>query len=203
MAEGYVGPHRVDSVRRARFNLLKRSARVNWDLFVGSRIGLVGLGIIVLYALMAIAHPLLMATIWDARTYDPVVGHGFDEIEHPAAPSLSHPLGTDPIGRDVLSQLMWSARSEFVLGVVAAVATVVIGTGVGAVSAYFGGVVDAVLMRLADLMVMMPLISLLVVISALQGVGHIELALIIAVLSGFGATGIVLKSQALSVTVKP
>ena len=70
-------------------------------------------------------------------------------------------------------------------------------------AAYFGGVVDAVLMRLADIMIMMPVISVLIVLSALIGVEHFELAVIIGILSGFGGTGVVLKSQALSVVVKP
>ena len=137
------------------------------------------------------------------RIYDPVIGYAFDETRQPAPPSLSHPLGTDPLGRDILSQLMFSARSEFLLGLLAATVTVTIGTVVGAVSAYFGGLVDTILMRLADIMIMMPAISVLVVLSALIGVEHLELALIIGILSGFGGTGVVLKSQALSVVVKP
>ena len=114
-------------------------------------------------------------------------------------PSLSHLLGTDPLGRDVLSQLMHSARSEFLLGLLAAVVTVTIGTTVGAAAAYYGGVVDTILMRFADLMVMMPGISILIVLSALIGVEHFELALIIGILSGFGGASILLKSQALAV----
>ena len=188
---------------RVRMRLASRSLRENWTLFVGTRIGIVGLVIIGLYALLAAAHPVLMTTVWEPRVYDPVVGYSFDETRQPAPPSLSHPLGTDPLGRDILSQLMFSARSEFLLGLLAATVTVTIGTVVGAVSAYFGGVVDTILMRLADIMIMMPAISVLIVLSALIGVEHLELALIIGILSGFGGTGVVLKSQALSVVVKP
>ena len=188
---------------RVRLRLASRSLRENWSLFVRTRIGLIGLAIIGLYALLAFAHPILMNTVWEERIYDPVVGYAFDETRQPAPPSLKHPLGTDPLGRDILSQLMFSARSEFLLGLLAATVTVVIGTTVGAVAAYFGGVVDTVLMRLADIMIMMPAISVLIVLSALIGVEHLELALIIGILSGFGGTGVVLKSQALSVVVKP
>ena len=77
------------------------------------------------------------------------------------------------------------------LGLLAAITTVCIGTMVGAVAAYFGGIVDTILMRFADIMIMMPAISVLIVLSALVGVGHFELALIIGVLSGFGGTGVV------------
>ena len=188
---------------RVRLGLLTRSLRLNWSMFVQTKIGVLGLGIIVFYGLLAAAHPILMNTVWEERTYDPVIGYAFDRTRQPGPPTWKHLLGTDPLGRDILSQLMHSARSEFLLGIVAAVVTVVIGTTVGAVTAYFGGIVDAVLMRLADIMIMMPAISVLVVLSALIGVQHFELAIIIGILSGFGGTGVVLKSQALSIKVKP
>ncbi len=192
-----------ESLGRVRLVLTLRTFRQNWSLFVGTRVGLIGLAIICFYALLATAHPLLMGTVWEESVYDPVVGYSFDEVRQPAPPSRNHLLGTDPLGRDILSQLMFSARAEFLLGLLAAVVTVTIGTTVGAVAAYFGGVVDMLLMRLADIMIMLPGISVLIVLSALIGVEHFELALIIGILSGFGGTGVVLKSQALSVVVKP
>ncbi len=193
----------ADSLWKARLQLAARSLRQNWSLFLRTRVGVIGLGIIVFYALLALAHPMLMNSVWEPSVYDPVVGYSYDEVRQPAPPSPKHLLGTDPLGRDVLSQLMFSARSEFLLGLLAAIVTVTIGTSVGAVAAYFGGVVDMLLMRLADIMIMMPGISVLIVLSALIGVEHLELALIIGILSGFGGTGVVLKSQALSVVVKP
>lgn len=191
------------SVLKARLALAARGLRRNWSLFASTRVGLIGLAIIILYALLAAAHPLLMRFAWEPSVYDPIIGYAFDETRQPAAPSLRHPLGTDPLGRDVLSQLMFSARSEFMLGLLAAVVTVTIGTAVGAAAAYFGGVVDALLMRLADIMIMMPVISVLVVLSALIGIEHLELAVLIGVVSGFGGAAVVLKSQALAVVVKP
>ena len=190
-------------VWRLRARLMLASAGRNWRLFCRTRIGLAGLAIIGVYALMAIAHPILMATVWEPVVYDPVVGYAFDQVTQPAAPSRAHLLGTDPLGRDVLSQLMFSARTEFLLGLSAAVITVTIGTTVGAIAAYFGGLVDTVLMRLADIMIMIPGISVLIVLSALIGVQHFELAVIIGVLSGFGGTAVLLKSQALTIVVKP
>jgi peptide/nickel transport system permease protein len=97
---------------------------------------------------------------------------------------------------------MYSARSEFTLGIIAALVTVVIATSVGAVSAYFGGIVDALFMRLADLIMMMPFVSILIVLSAMFPVGMIELAIVIGILSGFGGDTIVIKSQALSIKVR-
>jgi peptide/nickel transport system permease protein len=190
-------------VRIARMRLALRGFREAWSIFVESRIGVLGLAIIVLFALMAISHPILMATLWDDAIYDPVTGYAFDQVVQPAPPSWKHPLGTDSLGRDVLSQLLSSTRSEFILGITAALVTVVIGTTIGAVAAYFGGVVDTLFMRLADLIIALPGISLLIVLSALFELNLFFLAITLGVLGGFGGTAIILKSQALSVKVKP
>ena len=150
-----------------RLRLAWRSLRSGWAIFMESRVGVLSLFTIIIFALMALSHPVLMMTVWDSATYDPVTGYAFDQVEQPAPPSWRHPLGTDPLGRDVLSQLLYSTRSEFVLGITAALVTVGIATIVGAVAAYYGGVLDAFFMRLADLIIALPAISLLIVLSAL------------------------------------
>ena len=123
--------------------------------------------------------------------------------QQPAPPSKAHWLGTDPLGRDILSQLMYSARAAFLMGFIAAFVTVIIATWVGAVAAYFGGWIDSGLMRFADLILLVPLIPILIVVGALFTLTLPLLGVIIGVLSGFGGTAIVLKSQALQVSVKP
>jgi peptide/nickel transport system permease protein len=190
-------------VRIARMRLALRGFREAWSIFVENRIGVLGLAIIVLFALMAISHPILMATIWDPAVYDPVTGIDLNQVSPPAPPSWKHPLGTDSLGRDVLSQLLSSTRSEFILGITAALVTVAIGTTIGAVAAYFGGIVDTFFMRLADLIIALPGISLLIVLSALFGLNLFFLAITLGILGGFGGAAIILKSQALSVKVKP
>lgn len=199
---------------------------------------------IVIFALMAIAHPILMATVWPPHIYHPINGYDapftektvvdevvdplteidlttariqygpFTEVgevlqisQQPAPPTLTgtypHYLGTDPLGRDVLSQLLYSTRSAFFLGMIAALVTVLIATVVGSVAAFFGGWVDSVLMRLADLILLVPLLPVLIVVSALFQISLPLLGLLIGLLGGFGGTAIILKSQALQVTVKP
>jgi len=188
---------------RVRVKLWWRSARQNAAIFADNKIGLLGLAIILLFGVMALAHPILMATVWDARTYDPITGYSFDELRQPAPPSARHLLGTDPLGRDVLSQLMYSTRNEFILGLLAALITVTIATTIGATTAYFGGVYDMIFMRVADLIIMTPAISLLIVMCALFNPDLPQLAVVIGILSGFGGTTIIIKSQALSIRVKP
>lgn len=207
MTTGTAGDPGTESKRlplwKMRLGLFIRGLRRSWDLFSENPIGLIGLGVIVFFALMTIVHPILMKTVWEPRIYDPVVGFDMETAFHPAPPSARHLLGTDPIGRDVLSQLMYSTRNEFLLGILAAALTVVIGTSIGAMSAYFGGVVDMLFMRLANLVIMIPALSILIVLSALASIGMLELAVVIGLLSGFGGITVIIKSQGLAIKVKP
>jgi len=185
-----------------RLRVLWKELAENWRIFSENKIGMIGLSIIALFLVLALAHPILMATVWDHNIYDPVVGFDPATPANPAPPSARHLLGTDPMGRDVLSQLMFSTRSEFTLGIVAALVTVLIATSIGAVSAYFGGLTDALFMRFADLIMMLPFISILIVLSALIPLQIFELAIVIGIIEGFGGTTIVIKSQALTIKVR-
>lgn len=98
---------------------------------------------------------------------------------------------------------MWSTRSEFALGVTSALITVIIGTFIGAVCAYFGGLVDTIFMRIADLVMLFPFIALLMVLRSVIHLDLLRLALVMGTLSGFGGITITLKAQALTVKVKP
>ena len=188
---------------RVRLRLFARSLRTNWALFAENPIGLIGLGVIIFFGLFALAHPILMATVWDPNVYNPVSGFDLEIAFHPATPSARHLLGTDPMGRDVLSQLMYSTRFEFVLGLIAALVTMTIATTVGAVAAYYGGILDALLMRLVNLVQMVPLLPVLIVLGAIMDVGMLQLAIVLGILTGFGGSAIVVKSQALTVKVRP
>ncbi len=209
----------MPSLWRVRLRLAWRSFKNSWTLFRENPIGLIGLGIIVLFGLMAVMHPILMATVWEERVYDPLIGYDIQIIGHPSPPTwlppdesalpplteispFRHILGTDPLGRDVLSMLMYSTQSEFALGIMAALVTVMISTTVGAMSAYFGGVLDMIFMRLADVILMLPFIAILVVLSALFDFQLVHLAVVYGILAGFGGNTIVIKSQALSIKVK-
>jgi peptide/nickel transport system permease protein len=187
---------------QVRLRLLMRSLRTNLALFAENPIGLVGVAIILFFLLLSILHPILMRTVWDKNTYDPVIGYDAETPFHPAAPSAKHLLGTDPLGRDVLSQLMWSTRSEFVLGIVAALVTVIIATTIGAVAAYFGGWIDTLFMRLADIVIMLPYITILIVLAALFPLTLPILAVILGLLGGLGGATIIIKSQALTIKVR-
>lgn len=195
---------------KVRLGLMRKSWANNWELFRDSKIGPIGLAIILFFGIFGALHPLLMATVWDAEIYHPVTGYDYptDEqlmkgLTHPLPPSTKHLLGTDPWGRDILSQLMYSARAEFFLGVFAAFITVFIGTLIGAIAAYYGGFTDTFFMRLADVVMLFPLLAFLIVLSAMINLNLYSLAIVIGVIGGFGGITVVLKSQALAVKVKP
>ena len=188
---------------RVRLNLFGKGLRTNWALFSENPIGLLGLGVILFFGLFALAHPILMDTVWDPVVYDPVSGFDMEVAYHPSPPSARHLLGTDPLGRDVLSQLMYSTRFEFVLGILAAVVTVAIATSVGAIAAFYGGMVDTILVRIVNLFIMIPLLPILIVLSALMDVGMLEMAIVFGLLFGLGFTALVIRAQALTIKVRP
>jgi peptide/nickel transport system permease protein len=187
---------------QVRLTLFGRELAGQWRTFAENPIGLIGLAIIAFFGLLAALHPILMRTVWSRAIYDPVLGYDPAFPSHPVGPSLAHLLGTDPLGRDVLSQLMFGTTSAFTLGFTAALVTVLIGTTVGAIAGYYGGVIDALFMNLADLMVTLPFIVILIVVGAIFELNLPTLAVVIGVLSGFGGTAIVIKSQALTVKVR-
>lgn len=123
--------------------------------------------------------------------------------QQPAPPSKAHWLGTDPLGRDIFSQLIYSIRAAFAMGAIASLSAAVIATIMGSIAAYYGGWLDNILMRFADLILLVPLIPILIVVAALFTLTLPLLGVLIGILSGFGGTAIVLKSQALQVKVKP
>jgi peptide/nickel transport system permease protein len=166
-------------------------------------LGGLGLSLITLFALMALLHPILMAGAWNRTMYDPMVGFDYDGIPHPDPPSLKHLLGTDTLGRDVLSQLLYAAGPSFGLGLLAGTVAVTLAATVGVTAAYFGGVLDTLLMGLTDAAMMLPAPVVLLVVGLLVQMNWLQLALIYGLFSGLGGTAVVFRSQALSIKVKP
>jgi peptide/nickel transport system permease protein len=83
-------------------------------------------------------------------------------------PSLDHPLGTDELGRDVLVRLLYGGRVSLAVGLAAAIGSAVIGTSVGLIAGFYGGRIDAFLMRLTDGVIALPFLPLLIVLAALD-----------------------------------
>ena len=131
------------------------------------------------------------------------VGDYYETFLQPAPPSKDHWLGTDSLGRDVFSQIMEGSQVAFMLGFISATLSVGIATLLGTIAAFWGGRVDAYLMRQSDLILMLPQLPLLLIMAALYRFKVWHLALVLGILGGFGGLVISVKSQALQVKVKP
>jgi peptide/nickel transport system permease protein len=137
-------------------------------------LGAAGLGVIVLMAVCAVFAP------WVAP-HDPLA---VDYAAQLAAPSHSHWLGTDSYGRDVLSRIIYGARTALAVGFLASFLGSTLGAVIGVVSAYFGGRTDLVIQRVMDVLLSFPIIVLAITVVAVLGknvVLGIDVNLIIAI----------------------
>jgi peptide/nickel transport system permease protein len=122
-------------------------------------LGAAGLAFIVLMAVCALFAP------WVAP-YDPL---NVDYASMLAAPSADHWLGTDSFGRDVLSRIIFGARTALAVGFLASFTGSTIGAIIGVVSAYFGGKIDLVIQRIMDVLLSFPIIVLAITVVAVLG----------------------------------
>ena len=128
-----------------------------WTRFKRSRLALLGVVMLTIIVLLAVLAP------W-------IAPHGQNEIDLfniKAPPSRAHLLGTDALGRDVFSRLLYGGRMSLAIGVAAAVICSVVGIILGAVAGYYGGLIDGTIMRFVDLMLAFPSIFLLLIIAAM------------------------------------
>jgi peptide/nickel transport system permease protein len=152
---------------------------------------------------VAVIHPFLMRTVWNRSVYDPIVGFDLAQETNPGPPSRQHLLGTDNFGRDVLSQVIAGAQTSFGVGIVAALVAVTISTLLGSAAGYFGGVADLALMGISDVFVLMPAPVVMLILGLLLRLEWPVVAVGYGLLAGLGGQAIVVKSQTLSVKVRP
>jgi len=133
----------------------------------------VGLAVIAFWVIGTILAPLVLA-------YDPLQPNINDRM---AAPAVSHVFGADELGRDIFARVMYGARITLPAGLIGVLASLVIGTTVGAVAAYFGGVWDELLMRLTDIVFAFPTIILAMAIAAALGPNVTNAIITIAIVS--------------------
>lgn len=152
--------------------------RSGWRLalatFVGNKLAVVGAGIVIFFILFSFVGPHIYVT---NQTYtNPIAA--FQE------PSAKHLLGTDPAGFDELGRIMKGGQAALEIGFLSALIATVIGTLVGSVAGLVGGVVDGLLMRLVDVMLSIPLLFVILIVSArFHGTSVVNLSLIIGVFS--------------------
>ena len=139
----------------------RRPAAILWRRFLEHRLALGSLAVLAALGAMALAAPLVEQALGhDATLVD------LFKAKQPA--SAAHPLGTDELGRDLLLRLLYGGRVSLLVGLAAALCSAVIGTAIGLWAGYFGGWADAVLMRLTDGVIALPLLPLLIVLAAVD-----------------------------------
>jgi len=106
-------------------------------------------------------------------------------------PSIKHPFGTDDFGRDVLSRLIYASRISLSVGFVAVGIALAIGIFLGAISGYYGGIVDQIIMRIVDIWISIPGLVLLITMVAVFGPGLFKAMVLIGILSWAGTARIV------------
>ena len=127
-----------------------------WRAFRRNKLALIGGVVVVILVALALLAPAIAP--WDPNRPD--VRKILD------APSKAHPLGTDQLGRDVLSRMLYGARVSLAVGFVSVGIATMIGIALGAAAGYHGGTIDALVMRLVDLMLVFPRLFLLLAVLA-------------------------------------
>ncbi len=170
-----------------------------WQIFIENPLGKTGIIILVVFMFMAIAS--FFVPLIDPM-YDPMTGIDPD-IRVSTGPSLTHWLGTDNVGRDLLAQLLEGAKVAFIVGLSAAFFSIVIGTLVGMVAGYTGGLLDAFLMRTADIIMVLPSLVILLILASLFGQFNIWIIVFIIAIMRWPAVSRVIRSQTLSLKHRP
>jgi ABC-type dipeptide/oligopeptide/nickel transport system permease subunit len=118
------------------------------------------------------------------------------------SPSFDHLLGTDDLGQDIFSQLVWATRGSLLVAVTAGGIASLLGVTVGLLSGYYGGKSDDVLMRFTDVVLVLPLLPLLIVIAAYFPPSIFLVVLVIGLLS-WPITARIIRSQTLTLRTRP
>jgi len=139
--------------------------------------GMLGLVLVVLVVLVAIFAPML-------SPHDPAKQNIVHRLKPPfwaEGGSLEHALGTDSLGRDVLSRVIHGSRVSIFVGLVATAASALVGVSLGLISGYLGGSIDAVISRVGDVQQAIPFLVLAIAVAAMLGPGLFNLILVLVI----------------------
>lgn len=170
-----------------------------WKIFIKNPLGKTGVTLLIIFMLMAIAS--FFIPLFNPM-YDPMTG--IDPlIKKSTGPSMQHFLGTDNVGRDLFAQLMEGAKVAFIVGLSSAFISIVLGTVIGMISGYAGGMTDIILMRMADIIMIMPSLVILLILASLFGQFNIWIIVFIIAIMRWPAVSRIIRSQTLSLKSRP
>ncbi len=148
-----------------------------WESLRRDKMAIAGGFVVLAFVLVAIFAPFL-------TPHDPTqqFADGISAQGAPLPPGGKFPLGTDDLGRDLLSRLIYGARVSLTIGVIANGLATLIGVSIGATAAYVGGLVDNLLMRFTDIMIAFPVVLFAIALIAITGPSLVNVILVIATL---------------------
>ena len=146
---------------------------ISWNIFKKNKVAMVCLFIVILLCLIALFAPLI-------APYDPNKQVLTDRL---MKPSGQHWFGTDDLGRDIFTRLLYGSRYSILLGVASTAGALIIGIFIGSISGYFGGQVDNIIMRILDVIQSMPSMLFAIIISAVLGAGFVQTIVALSVAS--------------------
>jgi peptide/nickel transport system permease protein len=159
-----------------------------WPQLRRHRLAVVSLVIVAIMTIICAAAPLIAPYEFDA----------IDLGNIRQAPSIEHWMGTDDLGRDLLTRVLFGGRISILIGVLAALFGTALGTLVGALGGYYGGRIDNILMRITDVTYSIPTLPLLIILSSYTQATGTSMALIIGLLSWM-ATARVVRGEVLTI----
>jgi len=139
-------------------------SKIVWRRFRKHKLALAGMVVMIIFGAACFAAPLIAPFDQFTMMRDPVT----TAILRNAPPSLVHPMGTDNIGRDVFSRLLYAGRISLSVAVVVVIFSLVVGVVIGGISGYYGGWLDDVIQRIVEFLITLPLLPLLLAFSALM-----------------------------------
>ncbi|MGQ9588438.1 MAG: ABC transporter permease subunit [Thermoplasmata archaeon] len=193
----------LTETEKEKVQLRIRDARKFWKTFRSNRLGFAGFLALVVLTVIAFLAPAL-ATVSNPNYY-----MNYENIggwENPSSPSLDrspftgfvHPLGTDYLGRDIYSLLVYGARPSLVVGFAATMISIAIGVTIGLVAGYFGRISDEILMRFTDYFLVLPWFPLVIVIMTVLG-PKFEFVILAIGITSWPSTARIVRSQVLTV----
>jgi len=181
----------ASQIKEDRFWLYRRKLGDFWRLYKRSSLGKLGLVIVLSFVVLA------LAASWIAP-YDPFAFVGDPFLR----PTSTHILGTDQVGRDIFSRVIYGTRISLLVGLVASAMTVGLGSVMGLASGYLGGRIDNVLMRITDLFIILPALPLMLIMASILGKGIQNIIIVITVV-GWTSTARMVRSQTMSLKERP
>ena len=197
-----IGPTRISEVAIPQFGereIPQRPAQSywseSWERLRANRVGMFCGVVILVLALIAIAAPLIAHYLTHTGYSDQDLAGLFKP------PGRTHWLGTDELGRDTLTRLVYGARVSLTVGFLTVGLSLIVGASVGLASGFYGGAVDNLLMRLVDTLLSIPSIFLFILISVLLRPTAVTLSFIIALVA-WGNVSRLIRAEVLSMRAR-